>query len=115
MTLCVTSLASGSSGNALLVQTNGAALLVDCGLPQRAIERDLGHAGLCAAALTAILLTHEHGDHGLSAGPLARRYGIPIVTNQGTTAALGPALHGARLLDLAVGDAAAIGPFDVRS
>ncbi|HEU5101707.1 MAG TPA: MBL fold metallo-hydrolase [Roseiflexaceae bacterium] len=115
MTLCVTSLASGSSGNALLIQADGAALLIDCGLPQRAIERHLAHAGLRPANLTAILLTHEHGDHVLSAGPLARRHGIPVVANAETAAALGPALGGVALLDMAVGDRMALGPFGVRS
>jgi phosphoribosyl 1,2-cyclic phosphodiesterase len=115
MTICVTSLASGSSGNALLIQADGAALLIDCGLPQRAIERHLGHAGLRPADLTAILLTHEHGDHVLSAGPLARRHGIPIVANAGTAAALGGALSGVERLNLAVGGTIALGPFGVRS
>ena len=115
MTICVTSLASGSSGNALLIQADGAALLIDCGLPQRVIERHLGHAGLRPADLTAILLTHEHGDHVLSAGPLARRHGIPIVANAGTAAALGGALSGVERLNLAVGGTIALGPFDVRS
>ena len=115
MTIRVTSLASGSSGNALLIQADGAALLIDCGLPQRAIERHLGHAGLRPSDLTAILLTHEHGDHVLSAGPLARRHGIPIVANAGTAAALGGALSGVERLNLAVGGTLALGPFDVRS
>src|SRR6266516_175742 len=57
MTIRVTSLASGSSGNALLVQSAQAALLVDCGLPQRAIERFLRHAGLCPNDLAEILPT----------------------------------------------------------
>ena len=57
MTVCVTSLASGSSGNALLIQSGRAALLVDCGLPQRTIERYLRHAGLIASDLSAIVLT----------------------------------------------------------
>jgi phosphoribosyl 1,2-cyclic phosphodiesterase len=111
----VTSLASGSSGNALVVQNGSAALLIDCGLPQRAIERHLRHAGLGPADLAAILLTHEHGDHALSAGPLARRHGIPIVANAATAAALGASLDGVRLLDLPVGGAAALGSFGVRS
>jgi phosphoribosyl 1,2-cyclic phosphodiesterase len=115
MTIRVTSLASGSSGNALLIQSDGAALLIDCGLPQRVIERHLGHAGLRPADLTAILLTHEHGDHVLSAGPLARRHGIPIVANAGTAAALGGALSGVERLNLAVADTIALGPFSVRS
>jgi phosphoribosyl 1,2-cyclic phosphodiesterase len=115
MTLRVTSLASGSSGNALIVQARGAALLIDCGLPQRAIERHLRHAGLSAADLSAVLLTHEHGDHALSAGPLARRHAIPVVANEGTAAALGAALDGVGVLDLGVGGAMTLGPFCVRS
>jgi phosphoribosyl 1,2-cyclic phosphodiesterase len=115
MTIRVTSLASGSSGNALLIQTDGAALLIDCGLPQRVIERHLSHAGLRPADLTAIVLTHEHGDHVLSAGPLARRHGIPIVANSATAAALGGALSGVERLNLAVAGTIALGPFDVRS
>ena len=113
--LRVTSLASGSSGNALLVQADGGALLIDCGLPQRRIERHLAHAGLCPADLTAILLTHEHGDHTLSAGPLARRHALPIVANRATADALGGAIAGAELRTLPVGATAELGPFQVRS
>lgn len=115
MSIHVISLASGSSGNALLVQDGGAALLVDCGLPQRQIERTLRHAGLAPADLSAILLTHEHGDHALSAGPLARRYGIPLIANPATLAALGPALAGVSVHALATGDTLATGRFAVRS
>jgi phosphoribosyl 1,2-cyclic phosphodiesterase len=115
MTIRVTSLASGSSGNALLVQAERAALLVDCGLTQRAIERHLRRAGLAPADLTAILLTHEHGDHAMSAGPLARRHGIPLVANGPTALALGASIAGATLLELALGDTLALGPFNIRS
>jgi phosphoribosyl 1,2-cyclic phosphodiesterase len=115
MTLRVTSLASGSSGNALLIEADGAALLVDCGLPQRTIERHMRRAGLSPADLAAVLLTHEHGDHTLSAGPLARRHSIPIVANRPTAAALGESIAGVALRELPVGGATTIGPFDVRS
>jgi phosphoribosyl 1,2-cyclic phosphodiesterase len=115
MTIRVTSLASGSSGNAMLIQADGAALLLDCGLPQRAIERHLGHIGLRPADVTAILLTHEHGDHVLSAGPLARRHSIPIVANAATLAAMGGALSGVERLNLAIGGTIVLGPFSVRS
>jgi phosphoribosyl 1,2-cyclic phosphodiesterase len=115
MTVCVTSLASGSSGNALLIQSGGAALLIDCGLPQRTIERHLRHAGLGASDLSAIVLTHEHGDHALSAGPLARRHTIPIVTNLPTADALGLGRAGVALHELAAGAALQVGPFAVRS
>jgi phosphoribosyl 1,2-cyclic phosphodiesterase len=115
MTLRVTSLASGSSGNALLVQAGIAALLVDCGLPQRAIERQLRHAGLAPADLAAILLTHEHGDHALSAAPFARRHGVPLLANQPTADALGPLGAGVALHILPTGAATELAGFVVRS
>jgi len=115
MTIRVTSIASGSSGNALLIQRGGTALLVDCGLPQRAIERQLRYAGLHPSDLSAILLTHEHGDHALSAGPLARRYGIPVVANRPTAAALGHTLDGVAVRSLDTGATAEIGAFAVQS
>jgi phosphoribosyl 1,2-cyclic phosphodiesterase len=115
MSFHVTSLASGSSGNALLIQTDEGALLVDCGLSQRAIERRLRHAGLQPSDVIAIVLTHEHGDHSLSAGPFARRYNIPIVANGPTIKALGAALDRVTLYELDVGETMAVGAFDVRS
>jgi phosphoribosyl 1,2-cyclic phosphodiesterase len=114
-TLCVTSLASGSSGNALLIQAAGAALLVDCGLPQRAIERHLSHAGLVPADLSAILLTHEHGDHALSAVPFARRHGVELVANRATADALGLLSEGVAFRVLPTGGAAEIAGLNVRS
>src|SRR6266540_1837807 len=115
MTIRVTSLASGSSGNALLIQSAQAALLVDCGLPQRAIERFLRHAGLCPGDLAAILLTHEHGDHALSAAPFARRYGVPLVANRPTADALGLLREGVTFEILPTGAMAEIAGFAVGS
>lgn len=115
MTIRVTSLGSGSSGNALVIHAGGRALLVDCGLPQRTVERHLRQAGLAPSDLAAILLTHEHGDHTLSAGPLARRYGIPVVANRPTADALGPALAGVELIELPVGGALTLGDYGVQS
>ena len=115
MTMRVTSFASGSSGNALLVQTAETNLLVDCGISQRAIERHLRRAGLHPADLHAILLTHEHGDHVLSAGPLARRYNLPIVANGPTIAALGDVLDRVDVLEIGSDDALRIGSCAVQS
>lgn len=59
----MTSLGSGSSGNALLVRTAGAVLLVDCGVGIRRITRALDAFGLSLADIDALLLSHEHSDH----------------------------------------------------
>src|SRR5262245_25420618 len=115
MTIRVTSLASGSSGNAMLIQTSSAALLVDCGLTQRAIERQLRYAGLQPADLAAILLTHEHGDHSLSAVPFSRRHGVPLVVNSPTAAALALLSQGVAFQVLPTGGMAEIAGLIVRS
>ena len=115
MTCRVTSFASGSSGNALLIQSSNTALLVDCGVTQRSLERHLHHAGLEPANLSAILLTHEHHDHAMSVGPFARRYGIPVVANGPTFAALGQELRKVTLYEIGISGAITIGDCAVQS
>jgi phosphoribosyl 1,2-cyclic phosphodiesterase len=61
--LAVTSLGSGSSGNALLLRTAGAVLLVDCGVGVRRLQRALDGVGLSMAEVDALLISHEHSDH----------------------------------------------------
>lgn len=92
--LRVTSLASGSSGNAFLVETSGAPLLVEAGLSARILERRLRERGVDPATLGAIIVSHEHQDHAQGAGPLARRWNIPVVCSAATQRALGAALAG---------------------
>jgi phosphoribosyl 1,2-cyclic phosphodiesterase len=91
------SLGSGSRGNATLVEAGQTRLLVDCGYTLREVERRLAALDLSGEALSAILVSHEHADHVRGVGPLARRYGIPVLTSAGTAraAAFGelPALH----------------------
>lgn len=77
-------LASGSGGNACYAETGGARILVDAGLSCREIERRLDMVGVAPGSLNAMVLTHEHGDHIRGAGPLARRYNIPVYGNMKT-------------------------------
>lgn len=115
MSLSVTSLASGSSGNALLLRCGDAALLVDCGIALRTLEGLLRYQELGPRQIRALVLTHEHGDHTLSAAALARRYGIPVVCNGPTRDAMGDELAGLPVELLPVGELAALGPFELRS
>ena len=115
MSLTVTSLASGSSGNALLLRRGDAALLVDCGIALRTLEGLLRYQGVEPRQIRALVLTHEHGDHALSAAALARRHGVPVVCNQATRDALGDELAGAPVELLPVGELAQVGPFELRS
>jgi phosphoribosyl 1,2-cyclic phosphodiesterase len=56
-------LASGSSGNACLLDAGGFGVLIDCGLAARHLEPRLRALGLTWERIQAVLLTHEHSDH----------------------------------------------------
>jgi len=86
-----TSLASGSSGNATLVEAwSGIAgerptrLLVDCGLPLRHLTRALAQRGCSPADLEAVFVTHEHSDHVGGVLALQRRHGTTVWSSAGT-------------------------------
>jgi phosphoribosyl 1,2-cyclic phosphodiesterase len=77
-------LGSGSSGNAMVVETREGRLLVDAGFGIRELERRLRAVGVSPSALDAVLLTHEHGDHCRAARRLAQRYRLPVYASAGT-------------------------------
>jgi phosphoribosyl 1,2-cyclic phosphodiesterase len=83
-TLSVCVLASGSKGNAIYVSDGVTSLLVDAGLSAREIGRRLDSRGLNPASLSAILVTHEHGDHVHGVERLCRRYRLPVYLTPGT-------------------------------
>ena len=82
-------LASGSAGNAVVVEAAGACILIDCGLSLRALQQRMLAAGVEAGALDAVLVSHEHGDHVRGLDMLVRRLRVPVLATAGTAAALG--------------------------
>lgn len=95
-----TSLGSGSEGNALLVETTDGhstvRVLIDCGFGLREAQRRLRAAGCEPEALSAILVTHEHGDHIGGVFRLAASARVPVYLTHGTLRACG----GSRTLPL---------------
>jgi len=73
----------------MLVACRKTLVLVDCGFSLRETERRLARLGVAASRLTALVLTHEHGDHADGAEVLARRHGLPVWLTHGTADALG--------------------------
>lgn len=63
MTARFTVLASGSSGNAALLEHNGFGLLIDCGLHPRFLTARLQSIGANWNRVSAVVLTHTHTDH----------------------------------------------------
>lgn len=63
MALRFTVLASGSGGNATLVECGGSALLIDAGLGPRQLAARFTDAGTSWPGVHAVVLTHTHSDH----------------------------------------------------
>jgi phosphoribosyl 1,2-cyclic phosphodiesterase len=78
-------LGTGSSGNALLVDTGDARILVDAGVGPRKLEARLASLGtaLRPGDLTGIVPTHVHGDHFAHAARLARVLRAPLFLHPG--------------------------------
>ena len=84
----ITILASGSNGNAALVRTETASFLVDAGLSTKELTLRLARCGLEPRELTAILITHEHGDHSRGLAQWSKKHATPIYCNRRTAAVL---------------------------
>jgi phosphoribosyl 1,2-cyclic phosphodiesterase len=81
-------LASGSSGNAIYVENDEHAFLVDAGLSGRKMEELFASVDRSMKKLSGILVTHEHSDHIKGLGILARKYNLPIYANEKTWMAM---------------------------
>jgi phosphoribosyl 1,2-cyclic phosphodiesterase len=89
-------LASGSSGNATVVEIDGTRVLVDCGISLRQLEKRLREVGLDVDGLDAVIVSHEHDDHIRGLEVLLRRHPLPVLASEGTAGALRrvPAVEG---------------------
>ena len=85
----VTVLASGSGGNAWVVESGRTRVLVDAGLSAREIERRMRAREIEPESIAAIFVTHEHNDHSSGALVFSSRFECPILATVGTAGALG--------------------------
>lgn len=82
-------LGSGSKGNAFAIESAEGVVLVDVGFGAKALSRRAERAGVSLERVSAIVLTHEHGDHTQGAVALADSTGAPILCSRGTWRGLG--------------------------
>ena len=81
----VTSLGSGSQGNATLISHGETLLLVDCGYSCRELEARMLARGVKPDSVSAVLVTHEHGDHFNGVPAFSNKYKVPVYMSAGTS------------------------------
>ena len=75
-------IASSSKGNAYLVEQDGAALLIDCGVSYKCLKAAFDLSRLCG-----VLVTHNHVDHVSGLKTLLNRVDVPVFANAMTAEA----------------------------
>lgn len=74
----VINLASGSKGNATLIEHGETRLLIDAGIALRDLEARLEAVGSSIAELSAVLISHNHIDHTRAVEKLSKKYRVPV-------------------------------------
>ena len=110
-------LASGSSGNCLLISHGGAHLLVDAGISCRRITAALTDFGVDPRALVGVLITHEHSDHISGLATMTTKYNLPVYTSPGTGRQLCYRIAAREdlLRPMEPGEALSVGHFEIES
>jgi phosphoribosyl 1,2-cyclic phosphodiesterase len=75
------SFSSGSCGNCSLLLGPHSGILIDAGVGIRRIKKELEAIHLDFSAISAILITHDHGDHIRSLGSFCKRLTVPVWTS----------------------------------
>lgn len=88
MSLHFSVLASGSTGNAVYIESDSHSFLVDAGLSGKQMEGLFQKIGRDMSKLSGIFVTHEHSDHIKGIGVVARKYKLPVYANEKTWQAM---------------------------
>lgn len=86
--MTMTVLASGSKGNACLVECNGQKLLIDAGISAKQLVLRLNEVGVQPEELAGVLVTHEHLDHTRGLEVFCRKYEVAVICNRDTAEAI---------------------------
>ena len=69
---------SGSTGNSIYIKNGSDEILIDAGKSASAIDKALCRIGSSLSSISAIFLTHEHGDHTGSLEMISKKHRIPV-------------------------------------
>ncbi|MBQ9006751.1 MAG: MBL fold metallo-hydrolase [Atopobiaceae bacterium] len=80
-------LASGSKGNATLVEAPEGLVLIDCGITRKQLLLRADELGVDTSLIRAVIITHEHSDHVNGLRVFSKRFDGPIFATKGTAEA----------------------------
>lgn len=106
-------IASGSSGNAYRISDGKTSLLLDAGIPIKAIQVGCQFR---VSEINGCFISHSHNDHSKAAKELAK-LGVDIYTSEGTIGACGLTghrIHGIKALEELMVGTFKVLPFDVQ-
>ena len=72
------SFSSGSCGNCSLLLGEHSGILIDAGVGIRRVKKDMDAVGLGFENISAVIITHDHGDHIRSLGSFCKRVQAPV-------------------------------------
>lgn len=87
---------SSSKGNAAYIKYGRDEILIDCGVSAVMIERALRSVGSSLANISALFITHEHGDHIRGLPVICRKVGMPVFAPVNSCAYLEPSVANAK-------------------
>jgi len=74
----VVNLKSGSDGNITYIESGFTKILIDMGIPCKDAERRLEMIGVDPKDISAIFVSHEHGDHIRGIDVFSSKYNTPV-------------------------------------
>jgi len=83
-------LGSGSRGNATFIKTDRVRILIDAGLSRKELGKRLESIGEDPDGIDAVLVTHEHNDHGAGLRTMLKELSIKAYLTSGTLRGLQP-------------------------
>ena len=81
----IKSFGSGSSGNGYVIDDGHTQLMIECGVPFRKMQREMGHD---FSRVAGLLISHEHRDHCKSIKPVIEGTAVEVFTTVGTRKAM---------------------------
>ena len=111
-------LGTGSAGNCSAIKQGETVILIDAGFSGVEVERRMAPLDLDGTKVTAILVTHEHRDHLMGVGVLARKYGCKVYIHsksyEADTAKSNPMLKKCEVQEIKEGEGFQIGEITVK-